>query len=386
MKILSLILLLAAAAMLALAGLRTYSIHQYNQKARRRKPGQPGARRRPTRRMDPLTQILYITGAVAVVLAIVAGILAGNADREDTVESQPPSGWQEQGGDRFYLKEDGSRATGWLSKGGERYYLDESGVAVTGWYDLRGSRYYFGVNGTMHTGWLELDGKRYYFREDGTMARGQVEIDGVSCYFDATGAHILLVNHWNPVPEGFEPDLVPISQDYGVEGSQVDSSCRDALIRMIDDCNAEAPRAFVLSSYRTYEYQSNAFRNKVASLVQEGYSQEQAEAEAGTVVAVPGTSEHHLGLAVDVIDTTLWALEEEQADLPAQKWLLENSWRYGFILRYPADKIQSTGIIYEPWHYRYVGEELAATLYTSGLTLEEYMKVVTLASEVIALD
>ena len=87
----------------------------------------------------------------------------------------------------------------------------------------------------------------------------------------------------------------------------------------------------------------------------------------------PGTSEHHLGLAVDIIDTNLWALDERQADMPAQQWLMEHSWQYGFILRYPPEKTAVTGVIYEPWHYRYVGADLAAELYESGLTLEEYL-------------
>ena len=80
---------------------------------------------------------------------------------------------------------------------------------------------------------------------------------------------------------------------------------------------------------------------------------------------------------MDIVDTRLWALEWEQADLPAQKWLMEHCWEYGFILRYPKDKIDVTGIIYEPWHYRYVGKELAAELHELGLTLEEYIHSLT---------
>jgi D-alanyl-D-alanine carboxypeptidase len=111
--------------------------------------------------------------------------------------------------------------------------------------------------------------------------------------------------------------------------------------------------------------------------MQEGMTEEDARREAATVIAVPGTSEHQLGLAVDIIDTKLWALEEEQENLPAQKWLMENSWRYGFILRYPKDRIDSTGIIYEPWHYRYVGTDVAKEIYDSGMTLEEYIESLT---------
>ena len=101
---------------------------------------------------------------------------------------------------------------------------------------------------------------------------------------------------------------------------------------------------------------------------------DQAKNEAAKVISVPGTSEHHLGLAVDIVDTRSWNLNEEQENLPGQKWLMNNCWRYGFILRYPVGTEEQTGIIYEPWHYRYVGTELAEELHKSGLTLDEYLK------------
>ena len=129
----------------------------------------------------------------------------------------------------------------------------------------------------------------------------------------------------------------------------------------------------MVSGYRTNDYQKNSYERKVQSYIDKGYSQEDAEKEAATIVARPGTSEHQLGLAVDIVDTRLWALEEEQANLPAQQWLMEHSWEYGFVLRYPKGKIDVTGIIYEPWHYRYVGKELAKELHDLGLTLEEYL-------------
>jgi D-alanyl-D-alanine carboxypeptidase len=108
-----------------------------------------------------------------------------------------------------------------------------------------------------------------------------------------------------------------------------------------------------------------------------GLSKTEAKKKAATVVAVPGTSEHQLGLSVDIIDASLYSLERKQETLPAQRWLMENSWKYGFVLRYPEDKVDITGIIYEPWHYRYVGTEVARELYESGLTLEEYIENLT---------
>ena len=88
-------------------------------------------------------------------------------------------------------------------------------------------------------------------------------------------------------------------------------------------------------------------------------------------MAVPGTSEHQLGLAVDIVDVNQQVLEEEQEDTPTQQWLLANSWKYGFILRYPENKSSITGITYEPWHYRYVGRQAAQEIYSQGICLEE---------------
>ena len=95
--------------------------------------------------------------------------------------------------------------------------------------------------------------------------------------------------------------------------------------------------------------------------------------KAAKEVAVPGTSEHQLGLAVDIIDTNNWNLDESQESMPTQQWLIANSWRYGFILRYPNGTTNITGIIYEPWHYRYVGCQVAKEIYERGITLEEYL-------------
>lgn len=248
---------------------------------------------------------------------------------------------------------------------------------VTGWVEENGSRYYYSDEGIPVTGWLELDGSTYYFLDDGTMATGEVIIDGTACHFTSQGKRIIMVNPWNYVPEDYEPDLVNVGSAHGVQGSLVDSSCYDDLVAMIEDCNKVCPQAYVVSSYRTHQHQTDNYNRKVQYYLNLGYSQAAAEAEAATIIAIPGTSEHQLGLAVDIIDTRLWALEWEQANLPAQQWLMENCWKYGFILRYPKDKIEITGIIYEPWHYRYVGHELAQELHESGLTLEEYIYSLT---------
>lgn len=181
---------------------------------------------------------------------------------------------------------------------------------------------------------------------------------------------LTLVNPWNELPEDWQVDLVTLSN-----GLQIDRRCYDALQEMMDACREAGYEPLICSAYRTQETQQDLFNNKVAKLEAEGKSHDEAVQEAGTVVAVPGTSEHQLGLTVDVVDVNNQNLTEEQEKTPTQKWLMVNSWRYGFIHRYPNSKSDITGIIYEPWHYRYVGKDAAQEIFNKGITLEEYLGV-----------
>ena len=95
--------------------------------------------------------------------------------------------------------------------------------------------------------------------------------------------------------------------------------------------------------------------------------------KSGQEVALPGTSEHGIGLAVDIVSNQYAELDAKQAETKEAQWLQEHCYEYGFILRYPPEKQSLTGIIYEPWHYRYVGREMAQKIKESGLTLEEYL-------------
>lgn len=128
------------------------------------------------------------------------------------------------------------------------------------------------------------------------------------------------------------------------------------------------------------EHQTRIFNRKVNEWKNQGYDEETAKKKAATSVAIPGTSEHQLGLAVDIVDTQSWKLTASQDTFVGQQWLMEHCWEYGFILRYPENKIDVTGIIYEPWHYRYVGKELAIELRDTNLTLEEYLSALSNAS------
>jgi len=242
-----------------------------------------------------------------------------------------------------------------------------------GWVERDGRLYYYDEETGMVTGWQEIEGVTYYFNEDGTRALGKTIIDGRTRYFDKTGAEVLLVNPWNYLPEDYTVELVELSTKISTANGKVAKICYDDLMDMINTCNRECPSICVVSTYRTYDYQVSLFNKKVKYYKNQGYDEEEAKRLAATVIAIPGTSEHHTGLAVDIVDTRSWSLDEGQEKLPGQKWLMENSWKFGWILRYPNNKSEATGIIYEPWHYRYVGKALAKEVYESGLCLEEYL-------------
>ena len=126
---------------------------------------------------------------------------------------------------------------------------------------------------------------------------------------------------------------------------------------------------WAISAYRTLERQTELYEEKVAEYQALGYDEEQAKEEAGKWVAVPGTSEHCLGYAMD-----LCSLEDNFEDSAQFQWLQEHCADYGFILRYPKDKVEITKISYEPWHYRYVGSNHAKIIMSQGICLEEYLE------------
>jgi len=183
-------------------------------------------------------------------------------------------------------------------------------------------------------------------------------------------ALLLLVNPWNPVPDGYEPQLEAINDSHAV-----DVRCADALRQMLADCALSGASPLICSSYRTQEMQEELYDNKMGRLLAEGYPPAEVPAIAARSVAIPGTSEHQLGLAVDIIHEFYPYLNYTQEYTMTQQWLLENCWNYGFILRYPNGTTDVTGIIYEPWHYRYVGVEAAQELRELGIPFEEYLQL-----------
>lgn len=180
--------------------------------------------------------------------------------------------------------------------------------------------------------------------------------------------NLILVNSWNKLPNNFGVKLKTLDS-----GHSIDERAYDDLITMIGDAKSEGLSPIICSSYRTIERQIKLYKNEVESYISKGYLKDEAQFEAGKWVAVPGTSEHNTGLAVDIVSINYQLLDEKQENTPEQKWLMKNSYKYGFILRYPRDKKNITGISYEPWHYRYVGKKAALEIYRNGLCLEEYL-------------
>lgn len=173
----------------------------------------------------------------------------------------------------------------------------------------------------------------------------------------------MLVNPWVKMPEGFVPEVTDIGDGYRLEVTAA-QAWHDMQAAAWDD----GISLWVISAYRTYERQVELYEQKVAEYESYGYSEDEAKEQAGQWVAVPGTSEHSLGLAAD-----LCSLEESFENTDKFAWLQKHCAEYGFILRFPKDKVEKTGISYEPWHYRYVGSNHAKIIMEEGLCLEEYL-------------
>ena len=181
---------------------------------------------------------------------------------------------------------------------------------------------------------------------------------------DGTGWNLLLVNRWNPLPDQYEVDLVELPG-----GESVDTRIYSALQEMFDAMQSDGVYPVVASGYRTAEDQQRILDERIAEYRAQGYSDQEAQAEAEVWVALPGTSEHQLGLAVDINADGIHSAGYEVYD-----WLDENSYQYGFIQRYPDGKTEITGVGNEPWHYRYVGVEAATDMKNTGRCLEEYLE------------
>jgi len=195
--------------------------------------------------------------------------------------------------------------------------------------------------------------------------------------------HLVLVNTEN----GLGPDDEPV-EFLTVEGYRLDKTAGENLQRMLTDMRAAGHETMTIySAFRNYAKQESNFNNKINQYVNRGYDRETATEMAATIVNPPGKSEHQTGLAADICTNEMvnqyGSLPEQFAQTEAYSWLYEHCDEYGFILRYPEDKEDVTGITFEPWHYRYVGKEYAKEIMDKQICLEEYVE--QLASEKAAL-
>jgi D-alanyl-D-alanine carboxypeptidase len=196
-----------------------------------------------------------------------------------------------------------------------------------------------------------------------------------------TSKELLLINPWHLLPEDYEAELEDVEY-----GHRMDACAAEHLRDMLADCREAGYSPLICSSYRDRSKQEVLFQSDVRKFMYRGYSEEEAVRETAQNVAVPGSSEHEAGLAADIVYVGHQVLDESQEQNDTQQWLMEHCMEYGFILRYPRDKQDITGITYEPWHYRYVGEDAAREIMSRGICLEEYLGVIDKDSPALPLQ
>ena len=178
----------------------------------------------------------------------------------------------------------------------------------------------------------------------------------------------ILVNQQSLLPDGFTVSTADF------EGGKVDARILAISKQMFADAEQDGVTFQLFDAYRSFETQSALYEEKVQSYIADGYSREAAEIEAATITARPNTSEHQTGLALDIVTPSYTKRNKGFAQTRAFKWLDANAANYGFIMRYPDGKTDITGVIYEPWHWRFVGVEAAREIAQSGECLEEYLE------------
>lgn len=178
-----------------------------------------------------------------------------------------------------------------------------------------------------------------------------------------------LVNAKKPLPEGFAPELATLAN-----GKQFDARAIEDLNAMLADAKAAGLSPLVCSAYRSIARQDELFNQMKQDYMAQGMSEADAYAKTATIRTPHGCSEHSSGLAADIVAVNYQTLDDGYENTPEAQWLHAHAAEYGFILRYPKGKEDVTGIIYEPWHFRYVGTENAQKIKDSGLCLEEYLE------------
>ncbi|WP_051656648.1 M15 family metallopeptidase [Butyrivibrio sp. AE3004] len=185
--------------------------------------------------------------------------------------------------------------------------------------------------------------------------------------FEKDDWKLILVNKQHPIPEGYDFPLGEIDNTM-----KCDERVISSLMSMLRAAAGEGINLAICSPYRDSGRQEGLFARKVNYYLEEGLSYMDAYNFASQAVTVPGSSEHQIGLAFDIVCGSYYNLDEGFGDTEAGKWLAENSYKYGFVVRYLKGKENITGIEYEPWHFRYVGVDAATVMYNENLCLEEF--------------
>lgn len=184
---------------------------------------------------------------------------------------------------------------------------------------------------------------------------------------------MVLVNHTSKMPDDYTFDTKECGSATAVNKTLQTVAC-DAFLEMQKAAAADGVTVWMQSGYRSVKYQTSLYERKTKYYLDKGYDNATAKEKAAAVVNPPGYSEHNCGLAADLNSPEHTGLDEGFEKTAAFRWLCEHAGDYGFILRYPKDAEDKTEIIYEPWHWRYVGVENAAKINTSGLCFEEYIE------------
>ncbi len=180
--------------------------------------------------------------------------------------------------------------------------------------------------------------------------------------------NLVIVNARNAFTEDYEPEIEEVCPGLGY-GMYMDKRAASHYTEMYNAAKADGITLTPISGYRSYELQNRNWRARIENEQAAGYSYDEAVARASAVILPPGTSEHNLGVAMDII--SLYTVFKDTAEY---RWLCANGPKYGFILRYPEGKEEITGVEFEPWHWRYVGTEYSQKINDSGLCLEEYVE------------
>ena len=195
----------------------------------------------------------------------------------------------------------------------------------------------------------------------------------VSSSASADDWRLILVNPWHVLEEELDVELADTAYGY-----QVDARIVDDLDAMMQKAKSDGVDLLICYGYRTFAQSEALFEKQINRQLaaNPSYTREQAAEAAKKWVAPPGTSDHHTGLALDIVTPSNQVLNDDFAMTDAAKWMAAHGWEYGFVIRFPADKTDITGIAYESWHLRYVGREHAAVMHEKNLCLEEYVEAI----------